>query len=108
MARSIVVWLLALLGAAFITARSHYVADLSAFLPSAPSAEQAVLLDQLRSGVAARLVLAGIEGGTPAARSAASLEWARTLRKSGLFESVNNGDSSTRRSASSCSSIAIC
>jgi len=93
MARSIVVWLLALLGAAFITARSHYVADLSAFLPSAPSAEQAVLLDQLRSGVAARLVLAGIEGGTPAARSAASLEWARTLRKSGLFESVNNGDS---------------
>ena len=92
--RSLVVWLLALLAAAFVTARSNYVADLSAFLPSAPSAEQAVLLDQLRSGVAARLVLVGIEGGTPAARSAASLEWARTLRKSGLFESVNNGDNS--------------
>jgi predicted exporter len=94
MARALVVWLLALLAAAFVTARSHYVADLSAFLPSAPSAEQAVLLDQLRSGVAARLVLIGIEGGTPAARSAASLEWARTLRKSGLFESINNGDNS--------------
>lgn len=92
--RSLVVWLLALLAAAFVTARSNYVADLSAFLPSAPSAEQAVLLDQVRSGVAARLVLVGIEGGTPAARSTASLEWARALRKSGLFESVNNGDNS--------------
>ena len=94
MARALVVWLLALLAAAFVTARSHYVADLSAFLPSAPSAEQAVLLDQLRSGVAARLVLIGIEGSTPAQRSAASLEWGRVLRKSGLFESVNNGDNS--------------
>ena len=94
MARALVAWLLALLAAAFVTVRSNYVADLSAFLPSAPSAEQAVLLDQLRSGVAARLVLIGIEGGTPAARSAASLEWARTLRKSGLFESINNGDNS--------------
>ncbi|HEY9068059.1 MAG TPA: transporter, partial [Burkholderiaceae bacterium] len=89
---ALIVWLVALLGAVVVTARSHYVADLSAFLPRAPSAEQAVLLDQLRSGVAARLVLIGIEGGTPAARSAASLEWGQRLRGTGLFESVNNGD----------------
>jgi predicted exporter len=90
--RALVVWLLALLAAVFVTVRSTYVADLSAFLPRAPSAGQAVLLDQLRSGVAARLVLIGIEGGTSAARSAASLEWGQRLRESGLFESVNNGD----------------
>ena len=89
---ALLVWLLALLGAAVVTVRSHYAADLSAFLPRAPSAEQGVLLDQLRSGVAARLVLIGIEGGTPAARSAASLAWGQHLRESGLFESVNNGD----------------
>jgi predicted exporter len=90
--RAMLLWLLALLGAIVVTARSTYVADLSAFLPRAPSAEQAVLLDQLRSGVAARLVLIGIEGGTPAARSVASLAWGQHLRDSGLFESVNNGD----------------
>ena len=70
------------------------MADLSAFLPSAPSAEQAVLLDQLRTGIAARLVLIGIEGGSAEARSNASLQLADALRASGAFESVNNGDHS--------------
>ena len=89
---AVVLWLVCTIAAAFITARSTYVADLSAFLPSTPTAEQAVLLDQLRSGVASRLVLIGIEGGTAEARSASSLAWARVLRQSGEFESVNNGD----------------
>ena len=87
-------WLLGVLVAAGITLRTHFVADLSAFLPRSPSAEQAVLLDQLRSGIAARLVLIGIEGGTPEARSAASLAYANVLRQSGEFEAVHNGDNS--------------
>jgi len=86
------VWLACVLAALAITWRTTYVADLSAFLPSTPSAEQAVLLDQLRSGVAARLVLIGIEGGTPGARRTASLQLARALRDSGAFEAVHNGD----------------
>jgi predicted exporter len=45
--------------------RAHYVADLSAFLPSAPTPEQAVLLDQLKSGATSRLLVIGIEGGAP-------------------------------------------
>jgi predicted exporter len=89
---AIALWLLGLALCALVTARARYVADLSAFLPSASSAEQAVLLDQLRSGTAARLVLAGIEGGTAESRAAASLAWGQTLRESGLFESVDNGD----------------
>jgi predicted exporter len=91
---ALAVWLLCVLAALGITWRTTYVADLSAFLPSTPTAEQAVLLDQLRTGVAARLVLIGIEGGTQEARSKASLQLAQALRKSGTFEAVHNGDNS--------------
>lgn len=87
-------WLVGVVAATVVTVRTHYVADLSAFLPSAPTAEQAVLLDQLRSGVAARLVLVGIEGGSLPERTGASLKLAAALRQSGAFESVHNGDNS--------------
>lgn len=90
--RAVALWFACVVIAALISVRTNYVADLSAFLPSAPSAEQAVLLDQLKSGVAARLVLMGIEGGTPAQRSAASLQFAQALRRSGAFDAVHNGD----------------
>ena len=92
--RALALWLVCALLAALVTARTNYVADLSAFLPSTPSAEQAVLLDQLRNGVAARLLLVGIEGGTPAQRGDASLAYAKALRASGLFDAVHNGDNS--------------
>ena len=91
---ALALWLVCVGCAIAVTARTHYVADLSAFLPSAPTAEQAVLLDQLRSGVAARLVLVGIEGGTLQARTGASLQLAAALRESDAFESVHNGDNS--------------
>jgi predicted exporter len=87
-------WLLCIAIATVITVRTNYVADLSAFLPSTPSAEQAVLLDQLKSGVAARLVLMGVEGGTAEQRSNASLQFGQVLRKSGEFDAVHNGDNS--------------
>jgi predicted exporter len=92
--RAVALWIVCMVVAAGITARTHYVADLSAFLPSTPSAEQAVLLDQLKSGVAARLLLIGIEGGTPQTRSEASLQFAKALRASGAFDAVHNGDNS--------------
>ena len=92
--RALALWLLCVAVALVVTVRTSYVADLSAFLPSTPSAEQAVLLDQLRTGVAARLVLIGIEGGTREARTAASLKLAQALRKSDAFEAVHNGDNS--------------
>ncbi len=92
--RALVLWLLCIAIATVVTVRTNYVADLSAFLPSTPSAEQAVLLDQLKSGVAARLVLMGIEGGTAEQRSNASLQFGQALRKSGQFDAVHNGDNS--------------
>lgn len=89
---ALIVWALLALTAAVIAARAHYTADLSAFLPSKPTAEQAVLLDQLRSGAASRAVLIGIEGGTPTQRRAASTGLAAALRTSGAFDAVHNGD----------------
>ncbi len=97
--RALWVWLACVVAAAWMTVRTTYVADLSAFLPSTPTAEQAVLLDQLRSGIAARLVLVGIEGGTPEARSEASLQLGQALRRSGAFDTVNNGDTSQWQNA---------
>ena len=90
--RTLALWLMFVAATALISARTTYVADLSAFLPSTPSAEQSVLLDQLRTGVAARLVLVGIDGGTAAQRRQASTALAARLRDSGEFDAVHNGD----------------
>ena len=86
------IWLLGCAAAAWLATQAHYVADLSAFLPSAPTPEQAVLLDQLKSGAASRLVLVGIEGGDGPARAEASKRLAVALRGSTRFASVDNGD----------------
>ena len=92
-------WLAGCAIAALIATRTHYVADLSAFLPSAPTPEQAVLLDQLKSGAASRLILAGIEGGDAASRAETSRRLADALRPSGQFASVDNGDRAPYREA---------
>lgn len=89
---ALALWLLCVIACAAIAARTTFVADLSAFLPSAPTPEQAVLLDQLRTGVASKLVLIGIEGGNAATRGEASMKLARALRESRLFDAVHNGD----------------
>jgi predicted exporter len=86
------VWLLFVLAATGVAIRANYVADLSAFLPSTPSAEQRVLLEQLRSGEASRVLLIGIRGRSSEARAARSRALATTLRASPLFEAVHNGD----------------
>jgi predicted exporter len=98
-ALAVVVWLLALAAAVAIAVRARYVADLSAFLPSAPTAEQAVLLDQLKNGAASRLVLVGIEGADAAARNAVSRRLGARLRETPHFVSVDNGDTSAWKDA---------
>ena len=89
---ALALWLLCVIACGAVAARTTYVADLSAFLPSAPTPEQAVLLDQLRTGVASKLVLIGIEGGSATTRGEASMKLARALRDSRLFDAVHNGD----------------
>ena len=89
---AVAIWLLALAIAFVIALRTRYVADLSAFLPSAPTPEQAILLEQLKSGSASRLILVGIEGGDAATRNAASQRLGTRLRAMPHFASVDNGD----------------
>ncbi len=76
-----------------LVAQARYVADLSAFMPRAPDARQQMLLDQLRDGAVARIVMIGIEGGDAAARAKLSRRMAAGLRASGQFVGVLNGES---------------
>ena len=65
-------WAIAVSVALAVVLRAHYTADLSAFLPGAPTAAQQLLVDQLREGPASRLILVSIEGGDGAGRARAS------------------------------------
>ncbi|RQR42833.1 MULTISPECIES: MMPL family transporter [unclassified Burkholderia] len=90
--RAVLVWLLALVACGIAIARANFTADLSAFLPRAPSAGQRVLVDQLRDGIVSRLILVAIDGGDAATRAALSRRVAGTLRADRQFSSINNGE----------------
>jgi predicted exporter len=90
-APAVILWFGCVVFAAIVVARARYIADLSAFLPSNPTPEQQLLVDQLRDGPASRLILIAIEGGDAAARARLSVAMADQLRKDTQFSSVNNG-----------------
>jgi predicted exporter len=86
------IWLAAMAVGLWLCVHATYVADLSAFLPSAPTPEQRVLMTQLKSGSTGRVLMIGVRGGTPQARADGSRRLAATLRASGAFEAVHNGE----------------
>lgn len=88
----IALWLAFLLACGAIISRTHFTADLSAFLPRTPTPEQQLLMDQLRDGLASRLILVGIEGTDAPARAALSKQMAQRLRTDPAFVTVNNGE----------------
>lgn len=96
---ALLIWLVAMIAGALVISRTHFSADLSAFLPADPDPSQRVLIEQLQSGVAARTLMIGIEGGDAAQRAAASRAMAAELRAGGLFDQVNNGDGGDWQSA---------
>lgn len=87
----IAAWLCSLAAAAAVALHARYITDLSAFLPAHPTAQQRILVEQLRDGPASRLLLIGIEGGPRLARAAVSIDMAKRLRADPEFASVNNG-----------------
>jgi predicted exporter len=91
-ARIIAPWLIGVAAAAWIVAHAHYVTDLSAFLPAKPTALQQLLVEQLRDGPASRVILIGLEAGTPSARAQVSRAMAQRLGGDAIFASVANGD----------------
>lgn len=95
MARSrvaIVLWLVFVIGCGLVISRTQFTADLSAFLPSSPTPEQELLLEQIRDGLASRLILVGIEGSDAATRATLSKQLAQQLRADPAFVSVQNGE----------------
>jgi predicted exporter len=91
--RIVSLWLLFLAACVAIAWRSDYTADMSAFLPKTPSAEQQLLVDLLKDGVVSRTLLIGIQGGDTPGRARLSRELAQRMRASALFTSVSNGES---------------
>lgn len=87
------IWLAAMVLCGVLVARASFTADMSAFLPQAPTAEQRLLVDQLRDGLVSRLMLVGVEGDDAATRAALSRSLARQLRLDARFAAVANGES---------------
>ncbi len=89
---AVVLWLAWLLACVAVVTRTSFTADLSAFLPRMPSAEQQLLVDQLREGLVSRLILVGIEGGDADGRAAVSRAMAARLRQDARFPAISNGE----------------
>ncbi len=89
----VAVWLLVIALCVGNVFRTRFTADLSAFLPSSPTEEQALLVDLLRDGMVSRLLLVGIRGGTATERAAVSNAMTGAMREDPRFLSVTNGAS---------------
>jgi predicted exporter len=87
----IAIWLAGLALCAWQVAHTRFVADLSSFLPSSPTPEQRLLVDQLRDGALSRVMLLGVEGADAPARADLSRALAATLRAHPGFAAVANG-----------------
>ncbi|WP_174875449.1 MMPL family transporter, partial [Vogesella oryzae] len=94
---ALLAWLLLMLAAVAVIVQTRFVADLSAFMPKVPSARQQMLIDQLRDGAIARLVLVGIEGGDEAERGRLSRQLQARLAHNPRFTAVQNGDGQSQQ-----------
>jgi predicted exporter len=92
----LVIWLAALAICGAVISQTRFVADLSAFMPRMPNARQQMLVEQLRDGVIARLIMIGIEGDDARERARLSRALAQSLRLRPAFTGVQNGDASTQ------------
>lgn len=90
---AIIIWSATVFVCIVIIGRTQFTADLSAFLPRMPTPVQQLLIEQLRDGVVSRLILIGIEGGTPTELAQTSKLLAADLRKQQEdFAAINNGE----------------
>lgn len=89
--RRLLAWLCAVAVLAVVAFTTHYTTDMSAFLPSHPSASQQLLVDQLRRGPVSRLLLLAIEDPDSVRRAALSRALGTRLRALPGIASVDNG-----------------
>jgi predicted exporter len=94
---AVVIWAVLLALAVVIVVRARYSASLAAFLPQAPSASERLLIDELRNGIASRLIILAIRGGTRSGRGRLSAALAARLRTDPAFATVENGSAAGAR-----------
>ena len=90
--RVLLLWLLAMLAGAAVVWNSRFSTDVSFFLPAHPSAEQQILVGQLKDGAVSRLLMLAVDGGDAGRRAAVSRELRRRLAVLPEFATVQNGD----------------
>src|SRR6185295_13138531 len=73
------IWVAGLAAALVQVTQTRFVADLSMFLPEAPTEEQRLLVDQLRDGALTRMVFIGIDGADAATRARLSAALKKNL-----------------------------
>ncbi|MEO8544720.1 MAG: MMPL family transporter [Burkholderiaceae bacterium] len=91
-ARVFLVWLLCMAAGIAVLWNARFAADMSFFLPSRPTAEQQVLVGQLKEGSVARLLMLAISGGDETSRAAVSHALRQRLSVNPAFVSVQNGE----------------
>lgn len=89
---AIALWLAFILVCGVVISRTQFTTDLSAFMPRNPTPAQQLLIDQIRDGLASRLILVGIEGTDAPTRASLSKHIAQRLRTDPAFVSINNGE----------------
>ena len=90
--RVFVVWLLLMCGGVAVVANSRFSTDISFFLPTRPTPEQKVLVDQLQDGSVSRLLMLAVAGGDEAQRAKVSKAMRQRLLATEQFVSVQNGE----------------
>lgn len=89
---AIVSWIIILLLCVWvILTRMQVTTQITQFMPSAKTGMDRILLDQLKQGSVSRLLLMSVSGPSVALTAQFSKTWAQSLRDSGLFVRVNNG-----------------
>ena len=90
----LLIWLAAICASGYgLLSEGKISTDLTAFMPVPSNIEEELLLDQLREGPAARIILMAVQGGERQTRADASKALAKRLRGSNLFVRVENGAS---------------
>src|SRR5215831_19771320 len=85
-------WALAMIGGLWIVlTRVDVHSELADLLPEGTTATQRLLLTQVRSGLAGRVMLLALDGGNPDQLAEASRQLSERLRTSGYFTLVENG-----------------
>jgi predicted exporter len=92
----LVAWFLMILSSAWFVAQTPFVADMSAFLPRNPSPQQQLLVDQLKEGIASRIIIVGLKAGDASVNTKeladASVALAAKLRAQEVFSLVVNAE----------------